>query len=443
MADPHDETLAESFLDVSAGRSLDPTLVVVHHPDSRLHGARRSLRPGDERVMGRGSDLLGVGALEDGKISRNHCLLTYADGRLLVRDQDSRNGTFVDGRPVREAELKAGSLLGVGRVQCIVQWEPTLRPRVDAPGWVGDSVALASLLESVTQVAPLTTTVLVLGETGTGKELVARELHRRSGVKGKFVAVNCGGIRDELLQSELFGHVRGAFSGAERTRTGLIEEAHDGTLFLDEIGEASPSLQASLLRVLQEREVRPIGGNRTQKVTTRFVAATHQRLEDQVADGTFREDLYARLARWVVTAPPLRARREDVMELARHVAARVAEQPVRFHPKVAERLILYDWPRNVRELEAVVERLVVASGRTAMIRPDDAVMPLLPSLPAPEQGAAPRTQPAGRPGPEAMRLRLAELEGNVKAYALELSVGRNTLYRWLRQAGIDPASVRG
>jgi DNA-binding NtrC family response regulator len=236
------------------------------------------------------------------------------------------------------------------------------------------SPAMQEVLEFAAQVAPLDTTVLVYGESGTGKEFVVRMIHEQSRrASGSFVSVNCAALTETLLESELFGHVRGAFTGAVRDKPGLFEVASNGTLFLDEIGEVAPTIQAKLLRALQEREIRRVGGERTIKVNTRVVAATNRDLRAAVDAGTFREDLYFRLGAFVITIPPLRDRREDippmVHEFVRRAAARMGKDVQTVSAEAMTMIIRYSWPGNVRELEHAIERAVIlARGTTITVR---------------------------------------------------------------------------
>jgi transcriptional regulator with PAS, ATPase and Fis domain len=230
-----------------------------------------------------------------------------------------------------------------------------------APPFIASSRAMRHVLELASRAATSRATVLVTGETGTGKELVARAIHECSArSRHAFVAVNCAAFPDTLLESELLGHVRGAFSGAERDRKGLIEEANQGTLFLDEVAETSPSFQAKLLRVLQERRVRPVGANREREVDVRVVAATHRDLRRAVREGRFREDLYYRVAVLGIHIPPLRERREDVLPLADHLLERhqnsEGKPGCRLGNEIRPLLESHHWPGNVRELENEIQR---------------------------------------------------------------------------------------
>jgi DNA-binding NtrC family response regulator len=241
---------------------------------------------------------------------------------------------------------------------------------------VGASPALAKLHETIARIAPIPSPVLIVGESGTGKELVARELHRLgSAPKGPFLAVNSAALPHELVESELFGHERGAFTGAAATRKGAFEAASGGTLFLDEIGDLPLAAQAKLLRVLEERHVTRVGGTKTIAVETRVVAATHRDLEKDVAEGRFREDLYFRLNVHPLRVPPLRERLSDVPALVEHLLAatcsRFGIKPRKAGAEVLEALMAYDWRRNnVRELRNVVERMVIATDRDELTRDD-------------------------------------------------------------------------
>jgi transcriptional regulator with PAS, ATPase and Fis domain len=240
--------------------------------------------------------------------------------------------------------------------------------------FIAGSAAMQDVLELAAHVAPLDTTVLVYGESGTGKEFIVRMIHDQSPrAAGPFVSINCAALTETLLESELFGHVRGAFTGAVRDKAGLFEVAANGTLFLDEIGEIAPTVQAKLLRALQEREIRRVGAERTIKVNARVVAATNRDLRAAVAAGTFREDLYFRLGAFVITVPPLRERREDIPALVndfvRRAATRVKKDVETVSSEAMTALMNYRWPGNVRELEHAIERaVIVARGASIRVR---------------------------------------------------------------------------
>jgi DNA-binding NtrC family response regulator len=272
-------------------------------------------------------------------------------------------------KPVEPTELKRMVGEAVARRKLAGTEEKALDPRksvAEAAAIVGSAPAMLSVYKTVAHVAPTTATLLIVGESGTGKELVARAIHAKSPRANKpFVAVNCAALPESILESELFGHERGSFTGATATKRGLFEEATGGTLFLDEIGEISPKMQVQLLRVLQEGEIRRIGATETIKVDVRVVAATNRDLKGELAAGRFREDLFFRLQVVTVRVPPLRERKGDIPVLVRHFMARHAERlgrPVpRVAPEVIEALEAYDFPGNVRELSHLVERSMLLS----------------------------------------------------------------------------------
>jgi formate hydrogenlyase transcriptional activator len=260
--------------------------------------------------------------------------------------------------------------------------------------YVVESPAMKEVVERIRLVAPSTTTVLLRGETGTGKEGLARMIHEFSPrFSAPFVPVNLGAIPEGLVESELFGHEKGAFTGASRRRAGRFEQADGGTIFLDEVGDAPPSVQVRLLRVLQERVIERVGGTEPVAVDVRVVAATNRHLEEMAARGAFRADLYYRLAVFPVELPPLRERREEIRPLAGHFLARHAALMHRRPPRVAEEvwraLEAYDWPGNVRELENLVQRLLILSPGPDLALPDLPAGALRPATPAPAPAAAP------------------------------------------------------
>jgi transcriptional regulator with PAS, ATPase and Fis domain len=262
--------------------------------------------------------------------------------------------------------------------------------RLDAPlpGIVGDSPAMREVYRLTRLVAPSAASVLLVGETGTGKEVIARAIHSLSPRHdGAYVRVNCGALSESLLESELFGHIKGAFTGAIENKTGRFEAAHRGTIFLDEISSISPKLQVKLLRVLQEHEFERVGESRTIRVDTRVIAATNQFLEDEIAAGRFRDDLYYRLNVVPIYLPPLRERREDVPALARYFLHRYSEEnrrdPPELPPALEKQLLAHDWPGNVRELENCMERAVVLSNGK----------PLLAEMLAPAERSLKRWRP--------------------------------------------------
>jgi len=308
------------------------------------------------------------------------------------------------------------------------------------PGVVGHSRAMRDVFEAVRSVAPTDTTVLIQGETGTGKELVARAVHDLSSrASGPFVAVNCSALAEGVLESELFGHVKGAFTGAHSSRVGLFAAAHGGTLFLDEVGDISLRLQQRLLRVLQEREVVPVGATKPQSVDVRVVAATHRRLEDEMREGRFREDLFYRLNVFTVEIPPLRERRGDIPLLVEagllRVKERVPRAPASVSPLAMRLLRAYDWPGNVRELLGVVESSAIRAGGSRM---EAQHLPASVRDPA-STGGGGRRYRAGEGSDErsAIEAALASAEGSRTKAAEILGMSRTTLWRRMRDLGIE------
>ncbi len=312
--------------------------------------------------------------------------------------------------------------------------------RYGLPGIIAHAAEMRTVLDLVVRVAPTDATLLIRGESGTGKELIAKAVHHASRrAPGPFVAVNCGAVPETLLESELFGHVKGAFTGATAAKKGLFEEAHQGTLFLDEIGEMTPALQVKVLRALQDGEVRAVGSTQPITVDARVLAATHRDLEQMIQQGTFREDLFYRLNVITLALPPLRDRREDIPVLAEHFLDRHGQKlgrHLRLSADALERLLAYPWPGNVRELENAMERTAILSS-TEEVEPGD-----LPPHVAAATGL-------GRPPALAPQQTLAEVERTQILQTLErcgwnysrtaeaLGIGRTTLWRKLKEYGLE------
>jgi len=303
--------------------------------------------------------------------------------------------------------------------------------------FIAGSAAMQEVLELAARVAPLDTTVLVYGESGTGKEFIVRMIHDQSPrAGGPFVSINCAALTETLLESELFGHVRGAFTGAVRDKSGLFEVASNGTLFLDEIGEVAPTVQAKLLRALQEREIRRVGAERTIKVNARVIAATNRDLRAAVTAGTFREDLYFRLGAFVITVPPLRERREDIPPLVhdfvRRAATRIKKEVNAVSADAMTALMNYRWPGNVRELEHAIERaVIVARGATIRLRE-------LPPEVSQKSRANSLKDTLDLPSLEraAIERALDRFGGNRREAADALKISTVTLWRKMKQYGL-------
>jgi len=326
-------------------------------PDDGAHARVESPR----FVIGTGerADLL----LTDSTVSREHVTLALTPAGLVVRDDNSRNGTFLGTTRIREVLLAGDAVLRLGNTTLSIRIDSGLSDiPVAASSRFGDAIGVSDAMRHVfallQRAAPTDVTVLLEGESGVGKEVLARAVHDASPRRaGPFVAVDCGSIPAGLIESELFGHVKGAFTGAAQHRIGLVEEADGGTLFLDEIGELPLDLQPKLLRVLEQREVRPVGGREARKVDTRVLAATNRHLASRVADGSFRSDLFYRLNVARVVVPPLRDRIDDIEPLAEMLLRKTLRDPAaHLAPEIASLLKSYRWPGNVRELKNVVER---------------------------------------------------------------------------------------
>jgi DNA-binding NtrC family response regulator len=339
-------------------------IVTFYHPG----GARAvELREGEPLEVGRDSR---VGLqLNVQSLSRKHARFRLENGAISVEDLNSRNGTLLHGERIDRAVLDAGTALSLGGVVAFVQRIPV---GVSAAGKssIVESPATAPMWQEVRRFAPTDLSVLIVGETGAGKEVVAAALHQASPRKDKpFHAINCGAIPDSLLTSVLFGHEKGAFSGASQTTKGVFEQADGGTVLLDEVGELSANSQAALLRVIETKRIMRVGSQREIQLNTRVLAATHRNLEQMVEQGAFRQDLFFRLNTIVISVPPLRERMEELETLAKHfielACDRFRTAPKRIAPEVMDCLHRYSWPGNLRELRNTLERAIaLCSGST-------------------------------------------------------------------------------
>ena len=338
-----------------------------------IHRAQLTVLSGPEKGMSwlMEMDVIRIGSantqdivLTDPTVSRHHAEIHRGRDGVTLRDLGSTNGTFVGSVRAKEVYLGADTRFRVGRTELlftpadeIIDVEPSKQDSFE--DLVGSSVAMREVFGLLERVAPTELTVLITGETGTGKELASHAVHNRSKRKNSpFVVFDCGAAPDKLIESELFGHQRGAFTGAIQSRPGIFETADHGTIFLDEIGELPLELQPKLLRVLEQREVRRIGASKTKPVDVRVVAATNRNLREQVNAGRFREDLYYRLAVVELALPPLRDRLEDLSLLTNHILQRASHNPGvhEVAPEVMDIFHSYRWPGNVRELKNVIQR---------------------------------------------------------------------------------------
>jgi transcriptional regulator with PAS, ATPase and Fis domain len=335
-------------------------VVVTSGPDANLE------RASDRSELSIGTAEGNSLVLGDSAVSRHHCTITVTDRGFLLRDLDSTNGTFLSGFRVEAAYLEPGATIGAGVTT--LRFEPLedrleepLSPQIRFGRVLGKSVSMRRIFGLLHKIAPTDATVLLEGETGTGKGLVARTIHQESlRSSGPFVVVDCGSIPPTLIESELFGYVKGAFTGATTDRAGAFETAKGGTIFLDEIGELPLELQPKLLRALEERVIKRVGSQQPIPLDVRVVAATNRDLRQAVNRGSFRSDLFYRLDIMRLRIPPLRERREDIRMLVTHFFHDLSGDSSQSPPRtLAETLERHDWPGNVRELRSAVERAVI------------------------------------------------------------------------------------
>jgi transcriptional regulator with PAS, ATPase and Fis domain len=387
--------------------------------------------------------------IEDPHVSRRHAEIARTADGIVLRDLGSRNGTLVERIAIKEAVLSSGVEIRLGMT--ILRFEmggeagrlgrlahdPVREEELaEAPSCFGEAIGVSPPLRRVFallgRLAPTELTITLIGETGTGKDVLARGIHENSArAKGPFVVFDCGAVAPTLIESELFGHVKGAFTGAVSERQGAFERAQGGTLFLDEIGELTMELQPKLLRVLEQRRLRRVGGGEDRPVDVRIVAATNRDLEAQVKDGAFRQDLFFRLSMAVLTVPPLRERADDLPTLVAHFAA-ASGRPLEIAPATLEALARYEWPGNVRELKNVItaaaalaEGVILEPRHLIFFRPQRrrASIPKLPlagqSLEALEKAAIHQT--------------LRQFAGNRTKAARALGIAASTLYEKIKK----------
>ncbi|MFL5396461.1 MAG: sigma 54-interacting transcriptional regulator [Myxococcales bacterium] len=403
--------------------------------------------------------------LKDRFASPSHARLEQdADGSWHVRDEGSTNGTLVNSEPVRPGDsvrLRDGDLLEMGHTFFLFRASAVgAVPASRGPdSFEGEPLTLNPEweleLSRADRLARTSHEVLIQGESGAGKEVLARFLHSRSRRKGPLVSVNCGALSENLLEDELFGHVRGAFSGAHADRQGLIRAAHQGTLFLDELGDMAPGLQVKLLRVLEDHKVRPVGSEREFPVDLRVIAATNRSLEEMVAQGRFRADLFARVGLLPVRVPALRQRREDLGLLIRAILRDVPLERVSFRPDALRFVLQHSWPLNVRELRQallVAVDLAASDGEgPMMIAPHHLPQSVRERrMPALASTAAPSVRPQAkrdltkteRERRDRIRDLLLQSNGNIAAAARAMGKARTQIQRWIARYGIDVAAIR-
>ncbi len=419
-----------------------------------------------EHVLGRESDDL---VLPVAAVSRKHATLTREGDAWVVRDLGSKNGTLLNGRAVGQAELESMDEVRIGDaiLKFVDQGAELYAPyRIDStmiggasrrattPSALVGGYQIDRIASEIEKVARSELSVMLLGASGTGKEVVASELHRLSGRSGRFCAVNCAAIPGQLLESELFGFKRGAFSGADRDKPGLIRSADGGTMLLDEIGDMPLEAQAKLLRVLQAKEVLPLGATASERVDVRVVAATHRDLSRMQREGKFREDLFARLNEYKLLLPPLYERKEDIYALVLGFLQRHGRPDLRPSFPFMTALLHYDWPYNVRELEGCIKRCIALS-EGPLLLPE-----LLPealteamndygrsvsAAPVHERRSTAPSPPSESliiPSEAELKSLLAAHGGNVAAVGRELGKARMQIHRWMKRYGIEVDEFR-
>jgi transcriptional regulator with PAS, ATPase and Fis domain len=422
-------TVATSQPDPGEAFGRRRSYLVVRRPDATQV---IDVDDGAEIIVGRSSTA--TVRIDDPKVSREHARILRRGDALELVDLGSRNGTRVNGKVARgrSVALSSGDTVQVGEAEILIaetagaldSHAPTAD--VQLPGVVVGDPAMAQVFERVRRVAPMATTVLLLGETGVGKEVVAEQIHRQGPrASGPLVRLNCGSLPESLLESELFGHERGAFTGADRRKAGYFETASGGTLFLDEVGELGASMQTRLLRVLEDGKFMRVGGREELASDVRVVAATNRELERDVRTGRFRQDLYFRLSTFIIRLPPLRERPSEIdlfAELfARQFGGRMKRPQARLAADAMAALRAYDWPGNVRELRNAIEHAVVEA--------EDGIVTArhLPDSVRAEHQAAP---PSG-----GMRGQVADIERRAIEDALAAEDGNQT--RAARRLGIS------
>ena len=434
------------------GESLHPELVIAfecERPSARPE--RHALDDVDLVVIGRmdertavrdvhkGMRRLRVG-VPDRRMSQEHARLVRARNHWVLEDAGSKNGTLHNGVRAPRATLDDGDLVETGRTLLMYREVPAHTSVANLPpGLATFDPSLASAFTGLARVARSQVPVMLFGETGTGKEVTARALHELSGRSGPLVAVNCGALPATLLEATLFGHRRGAFSGAVESRPGLIRSADRGTLFLDEIGELPATAQAALLRALQEQEVLPVGEETPVQVDLRVCTATNRDLSALVAAGQFRRDLYARLAGLTVRLPPLRERRADLGLLIGVLLERLrAPTSVKFTPSAARAMFMHDWPLNIRGLEKHLATAMALAGDEPIDvhHFPEPLTPATRAVPVEELSAEERLHR------DELISALEAHGGNVAAVARVFGKGRQQIHRWAERYGISLAAFR-
>ncbi|MCC6810428.1 MAG: sigma 54-interacting transcriptional regulator [Deltaproteobacteria bacterium] len=413
-------------------------LIVVRYANAALEGVSHAVSK--QLSLGRGGgETVDIALTQDERASRRHAVLTRQGDAVVVEDAGSKNGTFVNGAKVQRSTLRAHDVLRIGDTLFIWTQLPEGPPATSGE-LIGRSATLTSLLSALDALARTELPVLLIGETGSGKELLARRLHAQSERKGQLVPVNVSAIPETLFESYMFGHVKGAFTGASTDASGAFEQARDGTLFLDEVGEMPQSQQAKLLRVLETLDFTPVGARKAEKSNARIVAATNAAI-DLPGAKHFRRDLFARLSAGLLHVPPLRARKEDIPLIA---AALMPPNEVLTVDDL-ERLLCFDWPLNVRELRSVLQRFALGTPISTLLTsctPETTTPAIANQAADTPIGRVKRRSPSPPMSKEAFVAALEQSKGNVVALAKALDADRKQIYRWLKRFSLSPESFR-
>ncbi|MBI4703848.1 MAG: sigma 54-interacting transcriptional regulator [Deltaproteobacteria bacterium] len=448
------ETVRRKRSEPGEGEEVGARLMIVYPPS--LRSAVVLVAP--RVVLGRRPEL-GPCAIEHPTVSRRHFLLEWNAERraFLGCDLGSSNGSHVDGEEAGEEPLPVvdGAVIRVGDVLLVYERSGGVAgddpPEVSREAVPGEAAATRELRARLAEAGPDPSPVLIIGETGTGKEFLARELHRLSARAGPFLAVNCAALSPQLIESQLFGHARGAFTGAQSAQPGLFRAAEGGTLLLDEVGELPPDLQPKLLRAIEQGEVLGVGETRPVKANVRVLAATLREIGEAAA---FRPDLYARLSLWEIRVPALRQRRADVLLWVERLHRRWHDErfgsdsawcPPELDADAAERLLLCAWPDNLRGIDRLAHRIgarrpgdVIGAPELGawLERKGDARSEHAPASPAPGSPTSGRAAALARPTKDEIVAALQACGGSVRAAAKQLGRDRRQLYRWLEQYGL-------
>lgn len=449
-----DTTLKERPLDIEE-RSTCTLRVLSHGGEPSFD--RPYVLTSASTPIGRAVAGAGLALRNDPRVSRLHAMieLDVRSGRARLFDRSS-TGTEVFGERISECELHDGALIFMGDSALLFRRGPVHDEELPSYGLLGDAPALCEVRRQLERIGKSNASVLLHGETGTGKELAANALHEASGRRGPLIAINCSAIPAPLAEAQLFGHLAGSYTGARTAGSGLFRAADQGTIFLDEIADLPPEVQPKLLRVLEERVVTPVGATRGSPIDVRVISATHRDLLEEVDRGRFRGDLYARLTDFTIELPPLRERREDVLPILMHDLGQGAPP---LSPELIRALLLYDWPFNVRELRKVATQLRVMGEGTSRLE-----LSMLGDRLDRSARAAPRSEPSSSPSPlpssasssparsrptpdsvpdrDELEALLREHRGVIAEIAMLTGRSRKQVYRWLEQHGLDANDYR-